>query len=142
MESFLPLHYLQPGFVEPPIISSLTDVPNDQGRKLDMSWLSGNAEDLGAFTQYSIWRKISNLPTGAPELWHYIATENFSEGSEFYDKVVPTLVDANQDTVHYSTFMVTAHTIDPNVFFDSDPATGYSIDNIFPVLPAHRLAVN
>ena len=129
------IHFSQPGFVEPPIISSLTDVPNDQGRKLDMTWLSGDAEDLGAFTQYSIWRKISNLPTGSPELWHYIATENFSEGSELYDKVVPTLVDANQDTIHYSTFMVTAHTDDPYVFFDSPPYSGYSVDNLSPDIP-------
>ncbi|MEL0338449.1 MAG: carboxypeptidase regulatory-like domain-containing protein, partial [bacterium] len=129
------IHFSQPGFVEPPVISSLVDVPNDQGRKLDMAWLPGDAEDLGTFTQYSIWRKILNLPPGSPELWHYITTENFIDGVELYEKVVPTLIDANQDTVYYSTFMVTAHTDDPYVFFDSPPYSGFSVDNLSPEAP-------
>ena len=129
------IHFSQPGFVEPPVISSLVDVPNDQGKKLDMAWLPGDAEDLGTFTQYSIWRKILNLPPGSPELWHYITTENFINGVELYEKVVPTLIDANQDTVYYSTFMVTAHTDDPYVFFDSPPYSGFSVDNLSPEAP-------
>ena len=32
--------------------------------------------------------------------------------------------------------MVTAHTEDPYIFFDSPPATGFSIDNLFPQVPA------
>ena len=37
--------------------------------------------------------------------------------------------------------MVTAHTIDPYVFFDSPPTTGYSIDNLFPAVPQNLSAV-
>ena len=37
--------------------------------------------------------------------------------------------------------MVTAHTIDPFVFYDSPPATGYSIDNLFPTVPADLVAI-
>ena len=65
------IHFSQPGFIEPPVISSLIDYPNDQGRKLDMSWLPGDGQDIANFINYSIWRKITDLPTGAPELWHY-----------------------------------------------------------------------
>ena len=54
--------------------------------------------------------------------------------------VVPTLGDSTDDGIVYSTFMVTAHTIDQNVFFDSDPLTGYSIDNIFPAIPDQLMA--
>ena len=129
------IHFSQPGFIEPPVISSLIDYPNDQGRKLDMSWLPGDGQDIANFINYSIWRKITDLPPGAPELWHYIATENFVDGLDLYDRVVPTLVDANQDTVFHSTFMVTAHTDDPYVFFDSPPYSGYSIDNLSPDAP-------
>ena len=129
------IHFSQPGFIEPPVISSLIDYPNDQGRKLDMSWLPGDGQDIANFINYSIWRKITDLPTGAPELWHYIATENFVDGLDLYDRVVPTLVDANQDTVFHSTFIVTAHTDDPYVFFDSPPYSGYSIDNLSPDAP-------
>ena len=54
--------------------------------------------------------------------------------------VVPTLGDSTDNGIVQSTFMVTAHTMDPNVFFDSDPATGYSIDNISPAIPEQLLA--
>ena len=40
-----------------------------------------------------------------------------------------------------STFMVTAHTDDPTVFFDSSPVSAYSIDNIFPAVPDSFYAV-
>ena len=131
------IHFSQPGFVEPPVISSLSDVPNDQGRKLDMSWLPGDPQDFENFTQYSIWRKITSLPTGSPELWHYIATEDYVQGSDIYERSVPTLIDANPDTVNQSTFMVTAHTEDPFVFFDSPPFSGFSVDNLFPEVPSN-----
>ncbi|MDB2351522.1 hypothetical protein N9W06_04460, partial [Candidatus Marinimicrobia bacterium] len=131
------IYFSQPGFVEPPVISSLSDVPNDQGRKLDMSWLPGDPQDFENFTQYSIWRKITSLPTGSPELWHYIATEDYVQGSDIYERSVPTLIDANPDTVNQSTFMVTAHTEDPFVFFDSPPFSGFSVDNLFPEVPSN-----
>jgi hypothetical protein len=130
------MHFSQPGFVEPPVITDLTDVPEDQGRKLDMTWSPGDPEDYGTYSQYSVWRKIDHLPPGAPELWHYIATVGFDEYASSYERVVPTLVDANSETMHFSTFMVTAHTEDPYIFFDSPPVTGFSIDNLFPAVPA------
>lgn len=130
------IYFTQPGYVEPPIITSLLDVPEDQGRYLDLTWLPGDAQNIGEFTQYSVWRKISNLPAGTPELWHYITTENYIDSLEIYERVVPTLIDANQDTIHYSTFMVTAHTNDPYVFFDSPPYSGFSVDNLSPDVPA------
>ena len=50
------IHFTQLGFVQPPIITSLTDVPDDQGRELDMVWSPGDPEDYGTYTQYSVWR--------------------------------------------------------------------------------------
>ena len=93
------IYFSQPGYVER-YITSLLDVPEDQGRYLDLIWLPGDAQNFGEFTQYSVWRKISNLPPGTPELWHYISTENYIDSLEIYERVVPTLIDANQDTVH------------------------------------------
>ena len=130
------IHFTQPGFVQPPIISSLTDVPDDQGRELDMVWSPGDPEDYGTYTQYSVWRKIDNLPPGTPELYHYILTTEFDESLSFYDRVVPTLRDANIDSAHMSTFIVTAHTDDPYVFFDSPPVMGASMDNLSPAVPS------
>ena len=86
------IHFSQPGFVQPPVITSLTDFPDDQGRQLDMTWSPGDPEDYGAYTLYSVWRKIDNLPPGSPELWHYIETSEFDESISSYERVVPTLI--------------------------------------------------
>ena len=37
--------------------------------------------------------------------------------------------------IYWSTFRVTAHTEDPNFFLDSEPVTGYSVDNLHPGAP-------
>jgi hypothetical protein len=37
--------------------------------------------------------------------------------------------------MHWSWFQVTAHTADPNIFYTSEPAKGYSIDNLAPHVP-------
>jgi len=101
-----------------------------------MIWSPGDPEDYGNYIQYSVWRKIDNLPPGTPELYHYILTTEFDESLSFYDRVVPTLRDANIDSAHMSTFIVTAHTDDPYVFFDSPPVMGASMDNLSPAVPS------
>jgi predicted lipoprotein with Yx(FWY)xxD motif len=53
-----------------------------------------------------------------------------------YSEVVPTLFDSTAvcDDCHY--FQVIAHTVDPSVFWISDPDSGYSVDNLAPCPPA------
>ena len=52
-----------------------------------------------------------------------------------YAAVVPTLGDSSAHGLHTSTFMVTAHTTDVSVWLDSEPMSGYSIDNLHPEAP-------
>ena len=59
---------------------------------------------------------------------------------DLYNMIVPTQGDSTADGIFESTFMVTAHTLDQNTFFDSDPLTGYSVDNIFPGIPQQLVA--
>jgi hypothetical protein len=54
--------------------------------------------------------------------------------------VVPTLADSNGTGLHLATFMVRAATATPSVYFDSAPDSGYSVDNLPPVLPAPFVA--
>ena len=42
---------------------------------------------------------------------------------------------------YYSTFRVTAHTEDVDFYHDSEPVTGYSIDNLHPTVPQGLMAV-
>jgi FlgD Ig-like domain len=58
-----------------------------------------------------------------------------------YAVVVPTLADSSITAGQYrSTFMVTAFTATPGVFFDSPPDSGYSVDNLAPSVPAALVA--
>ena len=54
---------------------------------------------------------------------------------EPYAAVVATLGDSSMHGIYESTFMVTAHTEDINIWFDSQPVSGYSIDNLHPGTP-------
>lgn len=55
-----------------------------------------------------------------------------------YASVVPTLADSTiASGMHYSVFCVSAHTQSPQVFYVSDPDSGWSIDNLAPAAPAN-----
>ncbi|MBE77061.1 MAG: hypothetical protein CMG41_04920 [Candidatus Marinimicrobia bacterium] len=121
------------GFVGAPHIHHLVDVPNDQGRQMRSIWDHGNPGSDGYFTQFSIWRKVPNVPI---DLWDYITTVPWHGADNLYAAVVPTLGDSiSPDMIYLSTFMVTAHTEDVDHFVDSDPMSGYSIDNLHPGAP-------
>ena len=116
------IYFVVPDGPEAPTIVFLEDLPNDQGGQMELAWTPGNPQEYEIFPQYSVWRQDNE--------WTLLATVPY-HGFDLYNMVVPTLGDSTDNGIVQSTFMVTAHTMDPNVFFDSDPATGYSIDNIF-----------
>jgi hypothetical protein len=136
------IYFIAPDGPEAPIIVFLEDVPNDQGGQMELAWTPGNPQELEIFPQYSVWRQDDEWTLLASVPFHGF-NPNPDTGQEFevYSMVVPTLGDSTgPSTIVESTFMVTAHTIDPNVFFDSEPLTGYSVDNIFPAIPDQLLA--
>jgi hypothetical protein len=89
-------------------------------------------DEAGYFTQFSIWREV---PTDSADLWDFITTVPWIGGEEDYSRVIPTLADSTADSLHYSTFRVTAHTEDVAFYHDSEPVEGYSIDNLHPTAP-------
>ena len=143
--------------VEPdPSIISITDVGNDQGRQVRVKW-NRSCYDVGGspvtITEYSIWRRIDFdkaysqseeiLPSDLgmfgegrlypPGEWDFIKTVP-ARGEEEYNTVCPTLGDSTQaGGMYWSVFFVSAMTPDPLVYFDSDPDSGYSLDNIPPI---------
>jgi hypothetical protein len=54
---------------------------------------------------------------------------------ETYIDTFATLYDSSDATSGYHHFMVTAHTADQWTFWDSEPDSGYSVDNIPPSMP-------
>jgi hypothetical protein len=131
---------LWPQTIQPPVIHFIGDVPNDQGRRVRIVWSPGDPSDVGGWTQFSIWRLIPNAPF---PLWDFVGVVPF-HGMEDYAYIATTLVDSNAYTgptgEFWSTFMVTAHTFNPWEFYDSEPMSGYSIDNLHPHAPGGLVA--
>ena len=130
-EIWIDFYLSDPWYEAPPEILYAGDVPNDQGRQMRLVWYPGQPGYWNYFTQYSIWRLVPEAPE---ELWDYVTTVPWW-GMGLYSTVVPTLGDSTAAGIYWSTFMVTAHTEDPNYFLDSWPAIGYSIDNLPPGVP-------
>jgi len=139
----------------PPRITSITDVENDQGRQVSVSWeraLYDAPGDSISITGYSLWRRIDELPSTTqsqrasavdllprlsypPGDWHYVLTVP-ARGETEYHCVAPTLCDSTiTNGMCYSTFFVSAMTPDPLLYYDSVPDSGYSVDNLAPSVP-------
>ena len=141
-----------PPVVEP-VILSILDVPDDEGRQVRIRWERADYDALNqpyVITGYAIYRYQGNAaaPLSMPSLagergermphldgWDYIATVP-ARGDDIYQVVAPTLCDTpkNGDPC-WSHFFVSAMTPNPLVYFDSAPDSGYSVDNTPPAPP-------
>jgi len=114
---------------------------------------------------YEVYRRIDDLPSLPPTFaaeqnflhiraeereilaypegdWHFLM-EVPAHGEDIYSTVVPTLEDScvyNDSTVtgeplYLSTFFIRAATNVPTTFFNSQPDSGYSVDNLSPSTP-------
>ncbi|MBD3423088.1 MAG: T9SS type A sorting domain-containing protein, partial [Candidatus Latescibacteria bacterium] len=154
-----------------PIISSITDIPNDQGRQVTLTWNRCGPDRPGSsatITEYAVYRKIDNsLSSGnnlfnnvdegelmvdsrdrnifsyPPGDWHYLLSVP-ARAEQEYSVVVSTLADSTiSEGMYYSTFFVSALTATPGVYYDSEPDSGYSVDNLEPGVPgAFMVAYN
>ena len=130
-----------------PRITSIADVGNDQGKQVRIKW-AGSCYDQGSapftITEYGLWRRIDqylaagkgdpyNRITYPPGNWDFIKTVP-ARGESTYSTICPTLADSTEsEGMYWSVFFVSAMTSDPLVYFDSDPDSGYSLDNIPPM---------
>jgi hypothetical protein len=140
-------------WAEEPAIVSISDVGNDQGRQARIAWIRSLYDapaDTVDISGYGVFRRQEeNLVTepirnvdGAPALlgWDYVGSHPVN-GDSVYQMIVPTLCDSTiSEGDCWSTFMVRAMTDDPFAYFDSDPDSGYSLDNLAPSPPAGFLA--
>lgn len=151
-----------------PLITSIADVPADQGGKVKINW---NASDqdramLRTITHYSVWRatdaaamsgaSVVDSPAKARATRsgkviyreHAPATDYYWEwvGNQdaTFDKGYSFAADTRADSVagHLSVhqFRVIAHTSDDFVLFKSLPVFGYSVDNLSPPPPLMLIA--
>ncbi len=71
------------------------------------------------------------VSTGPPGEWEFILTAP-AGGEEQYAAIAQTLADSTSEGIYWSVFFIRAHTPDPLIHFDSEPDSGYSIDNLPP----------
>jgi hypothetical protein len=74
---------------------------------------------------------LVGLPSGS---WESIGLHVAMQQASYYF-TVPTRQDSTQSSTHWENFVVSAHTLDPDLFFISSADSGYSVDNIAPVPP-------
>jgi len=114
----------------PPEIIEITDVPNDNGRRVFVRWRASiNEESLtNPVVKYSIWRKDSS--------WWTYAGEVPPRGDSVYAAIVTTLYDSTKSKgMHWTVFQVTAHGNIVGTYSSSLPDSGYSLDNLAPHTP-------
>ncbi len=148
-----------------PIIETITDIPNDQGGQVSISWTRSGYDHVGSstpVTEYAIYRKIDHDLSASPDAklhgksfedkptivtgprfphayppgdWHFLMTVP-ADCEDTYATVVSTLADSTiTEGMYYTTFFVSALTATPGVYFDSPPDSGYSLDNLAPGVP-------
>ncbi|HET7225941.1 MAG TPA: Ig-like domain repeat protein [Candidatus Eisenbacteria bacterium] len=138
-------------------ISAIADVPADQGREVRLAVAPSPldvASSIQPIVRYDVFRRIDAAPARASHAalgwlagrsapppaavkvagWDAVGSMG-AYTDNVYNIVVPTLVDSNTTGPHPSTFFVRAATATPNVYYDSAPDSGYSVDNIPPSTP-------
>ena len=148
-----------------PQIRAVYDVPKDQGGKVSVTWDRSEFDrpDLRSITGDRVWRRAgspaaaaagSTLEEGrdlrgalpkegaarvprqaAGEYWEPIATlpAVFLNG---YALEAPTTQDSMSGSNPFSAFFVQGLTADPFAFYNSEPDSGYSVDNLAPIQPS------
>ena len=115
-----------------PLITSVADVPGDQGLLVEIGWTKSYFDYTGSpreIVAYDILRQSEAL------VWDSVATVP-ATGAGSYATIAPTLQDSTvTDGMYYSVFTVRARTALPGDIFVSEPDSGYSVDNIIPPAP-------
>jgi hypothetical protein len=115
-----------------PEITTVEDIPDDQGRTVEIAWLRAAADRSTAprrVRRYTISRRDS-----VPGDWTLVA-EVTATGQSAYSMTVPTLGDSNLTGVEWSVFRIRGETNTPGLWYESDPDSGFSIDNLPPAEP-------
>jgi hypothetical protein len=119
-----------------PRITSITDVPDDQGGRVDISFLKSFFDQPDVTNQmYTVFRHdmIDNT------LEWIVVGSGAAIGDESYTYEVSTLVDSTSEGDGMTEFKVVASMDEGH--FHSAPESGYSLDNIAPSAPEGLMAV-
>jgi hypothetical protein len=133
-----------------PVIESITDIANDQGRKVKIRFDGSGADNAYApnpVTRYLAYRRNDPPPASAMPGGRALLDEGWTEvgwvnafGKDSYGIDVPTIGDSTEALgQYYSVFFIRAAGYGPSVFHDSAPDSGWSVDNLAPGVPGGLL---
>ncbi|MCK4547805.1 MAG: right-handed parallel beta-helix repeat-containing protein [Candidatus Eisenbacteria sp.] len=139
-------------------IMSITDVPGDQGGQVRVTWTSHDSDNPGSLepiVEYSLWRRIDEwlkAEYGEPQKstrgslryppgsWEYVLTVP-ALGESTYTAISPTMCDSTiAEGLCWSVLYLTAQTESPDVYYECEPDSGYSVDNLEPAAPQNLTA--
>lgn len=139
----------QPG---EPMITSILDIGNDQGRHVKIRFNRSGADDAqvsSPIIRYDAFRRDDAAPTASAashprddtgrqplmDGWTQVGSVS-AYGESTYGIDVPTIGDSTiAQGQYHSTFLIRAATTIPTTFYDSSPDSGYSVDNLAPSIP-------
>ena len=122
------IYFNQNGEYEPQI-TSIIDIPDDQGGALRIYWNHSPLDiEFGNITHYGIRRLLADGDTD-------LITQVPAFQDESYQFVASTLMDSVSTGNYLETYVISAHTSNPWIYYVSDPVSGYSVDNIAPLAP-------
>ena len=150
-----------------PYVLSITDVPHDEGKRVILKWTASSLDtQVTQLPFYSVWRSLpDNIAVKSSTDYRQAITQDFDgpayrtsvvNGTAYvwewlinvpahyfssYSYTAETLYDSMSGTEGKHYFLVSAHTGDPNIFYDSDIDSGYSVDNLAPHPPQNLALV-
>lgn len=140
-----------------PRITSVRDVPNDQGGKVFVTWTRSALDATGGpVNAYRVWRRIpaaaaqarlmrtpgslrvvrEQRPDGTEAIVYWEAAAVLpAQRLAGYGYTSATPRDSLADSNPYTAFYITAATSNLDAFYDSPVDSGYSVDNLAPAPP-------
>ena len=141
-----------------PSIVNIQDIPQDEGGWVGLQF-HGSIFDYDHFgydiTHYSVWRAMDvdgqdstafstspngdyfNIPSNNNReeyFWEHLGDMG-ALNHDSYGYSAETIADSTSAGQFLTTYMVVAHTDTEDIYFMSDPASGYSVDNLAPATP-------
>jgi hypothetical protein len=115
------------------IIDSIVDVEDDQGGEVRVTWQRDLHDTTAAATPITHYTVLRRMPGGG---WETVGPTVPASAQETYTAIFPTSSDSTGFFgIPWQVYYVSAHTAVPEVFFDSAPDSGYSVDNLAPGPP-------
>jgi FlgD Ig-like domain/Beta-propeller repeat len=134
-------------YVNNPMISTIADVGNDQGRRVKIQFAHSTADqsNFASVVKYEAYRRSDSPPAVSTARlsqrqlldsgWTF-AGEVPAHQKNSYSIDAETIGDSTVALgQYYSVFFIRAATASTGVFFDSQPDSGYSVDNLAPGIP-------